>query len=511
MSTPEHDPPTSEATVPPASVIEMPLSGLARFLVAIFRLVGIVILIAGIIVIKVTAKKNPGVALAMVAVMIVVGVLVWSLSSFLQMLARDAAHPVPSKAVGLVKLVLGIVAVMVFFIGSEITIEDFNPLPHVSLGVLPAAKYGPLWAGIYGLFVALGVLAMLSGLMAFVGQRLPTLGKVTVVLLVLAGCTLAAPAFSPLRLVHTIDTKMPLGSVRFSSFAFSPDGQRLAACTDYGGVRVFDTGTGLETPQFPGVSGTNSHATIAWSPDGQRLATTTEARTRVTDAATGKELFTTEGGGAIDTAFSADSRRLVCVGQDFVCVRDAADGKEIGRFAIPKLEYIPKSKVAISQDGTRVAVGRRFDPLWLKVWDTATGAEVMALPKLTDEVHSLAFSPDGKFLAAGGGGRYAASEEPGQVLIWDLGTGQQTRALPTDSKHVECVAFSPDGRYVAAISNFRTLKVWDAQTGDVALSFQCGNLGYDWMGFTPDGRTIATASGYRDFIQLWDVSRALSK
>jgi WD40 repeat protein len=90
-----------------------------------------------------------------------------------------------------------------------------------------------------------------------------------------------------------------------------------------------------------------------------------------------------------------------------------------------------------------------------------------------------------------------------------VATGQQGLSLPTETKQVAQLAYSPDGRYLAAISNYRTVRVWDAQSGAAALSFQSGDLGYDWLAFSPDGRTIATASGYQDFIQFWDVSRGL--
>lgn len=510
MSTPTPDSPKESPAVPPDSVSDVAFSGLARVLVFLIRIVGIIIVIGGAIVIRFTAKNNPGIALAMAVVLLIVALLVWTISSFLRMLARDAAREVPSKSIGIIKLVLGTVTAVVFLIGADINMSEFNPLPFLSFGVLPASKYGPLWAGIYGVFVAFGVLGMISGLLALLGQRLPTLAKPAIVLLVLAGCTLAGPAMSPVRLVRTIQVQERLAHVHFSIFAYSPDGQRVAAGTSYGAVRIFDTGTGLQTLQVPSVSGSNSHAAIAWSPDGQRLATVTESKTRMTDAATGKELFTSEGGGATAIAFSADGQRLVCVGPDFVCTRDASSGKETGRFTVPKMEYTPKPKVAISRDGTRVAVaaGRYLDKLSLKVWDASTGAEIMAPDKLTDEVQSLALSPDGKFLATGGGGPYS-SYDPGRVLIWDLATGKQTLSLPTETKQVAQLAYSSDGRHLAAISNYRTVVVWDAQTGQVSLVFQSGDLGYDWLAFAPEGGMIATASGFEDFIQFWDVSRGL--
>ena len=67
---------------------------------------------------------------------------------------------------------------------------------------------------------------------------------------------------------------------------------------------------------------------------------------------------------------------------------------------------------------------------------------------------TVAFSPDGRRLAAAGFGA--------AVMLWDTETGQEVLELPCPRMGVTSAAFSPDGRRLAAIINDGTVMVWDA-------------------------------------------------
>ena len=78
------------------------------------------------------------------------------------------------------------------------------------------------------------------------------------------------------------------------------------------------------------------------------------------------------------------------------------------------------------------------------LWDGVTGERKQTLDRHKSFVYSVAFSPDGRTLASGGGW------PDGTVHLWDAGTGEHKGALTEHRGAVYGIAFSPDGTTLAS-------------------------------------------------------------
>ncbi|MFE7746166.1 TIR domain-containing protein [Nocardia sp. NPDC057455] len=116
----------------------------------------------------------------------------------------------------------------------------------------------------------------------------------------------------------------------------------------------------------------------------------------------------------------------------------------------------------------------------------------------TTESVSLAFSPDGRFVANGSSDR--------TVHLWDIERGEQSGSpLTGHTRSVGTVAFSPDGRLVVSGSDDETVRVWDSKTGHPVGGPLLGHTNsVTAVRVSPDSKRVVSVS-YDNTIRLWDI------
>jgi WD40 repeat protein len=120
------------------------------------------------------------------------------------------------------------------------------------------------------------------------------------------------------------------------------------------------------------------------------------------------------------------------------------------------------------------------------------------------EINSLAYSPDGKVLAASG--------RDGQIRFWDPNTGKELANLKDHTSTVCSLAFTSDGKTLASGSADETIRIWDlSQWSEKAtispiLTIADHKKSIGSVAFSPDGKMLASASAWDPAIKLWDLS-----
>jgi WD40 repeat protein len=150
--------------------------------------------------------------------------------------------------------------------------------------------------------------------------------------------------------------------------------------------------------------------------------------------------------------------------------------------------------LAFSPDGKAIAAGSK---LWLRLWDAASGAAIRTYAGAA-EIGGIAFSPDGGLLASSG--------EDGSIAIWNTNTGTQVRRFQVSRRPLRAVAFSPDGRALATSGWDGNIYIWDWRTSTPVRKISASRGSVNWVFFSPDGTDLASGGRDDSLIAIWHIS-----
>ncbi len=300
------------------------------------------------------------------------------------------------------------------------------------------------------------------------------------------------------------------GDLGINALAYSPDGRWLAMGDLEGTIRVWDTSSWQEKWKvFFGGSGTVPGVrALAFSSDSRFLASGRDTGTQVWDVATGRQIANMNDNGQVfSIAFSPDGRWVASGVEGVTSVWDVATGHQVS--------HVDSSAelVQFSPDGKLVASGGNDG--MITVWEAETGKIVTRKTQVAHQdpnnpsaVTAIVFSPDGRWIASGDGDSVGAFTVPrfpvgGTILVWETKTGQEVARL----KHTDAIrslAFSPDGQWLASGSYDSTAQVWNVKTGQRISEFIEGTP-VNVVSFAGQGRWVVSSS-WDGMARVWDAA-----
>jgi WD40 repeat protein/tRNA A-37 threonylcarbamoyl transferase component Bud32 len=289
----------------------------------------------------------------------------------------------------------------------------------------------------------------------------------------------------------------------YHALALSADG-RTAAVGIAGGVQLVDVRTGEKRTASAGFTG--SPNSLLFSPDGRTVVSANDDGTVTlwdVGSAAPHETLRGHSHGVQQLVFSSDRKTLYTVSAGNVIAWDLTGSRAFNhRFTFTHDRDFDRTYDGhpgkFSADGRLIAVGLKGKGIGL--WNagdlTRSGAPLL---ETGGEVKALAFSPDGRVLAAVT--RYGA------VTIWDVARRSLRRESAAAGGYRMDVAFSPGGTTLVTTGAVGGVDLWDVETG--ADLGQIGEFSASGVALSASGALVAFAKsgGGVPRAEVWDVAR----
>ena len=301
---------------------------------------------------------------------------------------------------------------------------------------------------------------------------------------------------------------------------FSPNGKVLATAGESTTIRLWDVATGKQLHELTDAGRWTAYG-IVFSPDGAKMASVHERGiVRLWDMATGWQVCEPqehpgERSDRYDIAFAADGKTLATVGPTEVRLWSADVLKPLEQFATSGDRGHSGPAVAFSPDGRLLAAASGDADI--RIWQMGTDqpAQSIKLAHVSGTT-ALVFTPDSKTLISGGNGEHRmvrigrrAGSSTAEIKFWDVATREQVAELKTESfdSGLYSLSLSRDGTLLVS-GHHSEARVWDTKTHtlrDIIAESYSIHGGYPCIAdISPDGKTLASrTNGYT--VGLWDV------
>jgi WD40 repeat protein len=284
------------------------------------------------------------------------------------------------------------------------------------------------------------------------------------------------------------------GEVR--GVAYSPDGMWVAAGVQYRGVQFWNAETG-ENAKDATVGVYDNIEAVAFSPDGRFVAASGSDAIRVWDVrdlkAKGPTLVHELKGGGYGIAFSPDSQSLASGS-----INRGALVWDLGRGAVrwTGREKSGVHAVAFSRDGRLLAAGHQYG---LSVLNAANGEPLPDFkPDYAGQVSTLAFFREGRIAS----GNYYNSPD---ISIRDGSTGRVLRKLAhTSAGSPWSITVSSDDALIVSGHNDGSVRVWNASSDRPQSTIFAHTSVARSIVMSPNG--LAVASGGDNAVKLWRLA-----
>ena len=300
-----------------------------------------------------------------------------------------------------------------------------------------------------------------------------------------------------------------LRQVIIQTVAFSPDGKQIAS-GGRNGITLWESASGKKIRRF--LIGRTIDS-ISFSRNGRLLAAASSRASYIViwDLKNQKELtkIKTLGNEWQDkVCFSPDGKYLASSGNDaLVHLWDPFLGKEVRLFGKKRNDpFKCIQDIAFSRDGKILIAGNCDRGGRINLWDTTSGRKIRSLRSDCSNKIALAVSADGNLLASGG--------DNSSLQIWELSSGKEMCRLTAEYENIESIAFAPNKRFLCvaglqpdknSVYKLGFLKVWDIEEKKVFCQLlEKQLLPMRSVAFSPNGRLVASG-GFGNCIRLFEI------